>query len=198
VLKLIYHTAVFGPIDLEYSGPVVRAGSSEDNDLVLRHPSIEPHHCLLLFRGEKVLCLSPDEAVSAETDLGSLTGPEFGAGDALKIGELQFRLAHSARTVAIPTVHGQAGRAGAAEGYSATEASKSASPRRYFCAHCRVSIPDAEVKRLGVVGHAKRHLCPRCSGLLEVEPEPAKPSPGLKKWLRHKARSLTQSSRAKP
>jgi pSer/pThr/pTyr-binding forkhead associated (FHA) protein len=104
VLKLVYHTPVFGPIDLEYAGPVVRAGRSEDNDLVLRHPSVEPHHCLLVFRGEKVLCLAPGQAISSQTDLGSVTGPEFGVGDQISIGELQFTLAHSAQTVALPEV----------------------------------------------------------------------------------------------
>ena len=197
MLKLIYHTAVFGPIDLEYSGPAVRAGRSEDNDLVLRHPSVEPQHCLLVFRGEKVLYLPPGHAISSQTDLRSLTGPEFGAGDNIKIGELQFSLAHSARTVALPQVYSQEEGARASEADSATGASKGASPRRYFCAHCRVFIPDAEVKRLGVIGHAKRCLCPKCSGLLVAEPEPPKLSPGLRNRLRHAVRNLTASSRAK-
>ena len=63
MLELIYHSGVFGPIHFEYSGPTVRVGSSEDNDLVLRHPSVELYHCLLVFRGEKVLCLPPDAVV---------------------------------------------------------------------------------------------------------------------------------------
>lgn len=197
MLKLIYHTGVFGPIDLEYEGPVIRVGRSEDNDLVLRHPSIEPHHCLLVFRGEKLLCLPPDRAITSETDLGSLAGPEFGAGAQLRIGELQFTLAHSARSVAIPEVHQQDARDGAAEGDLAIGASEGTGPRRYFCAHCRVFIPDAEVKRLGLVSHAKRHLCPKCSSLLDVEPETPKPSPGLKKWFRRAARNRTASSPAK-
>ena len=187
MLKLIYHTAVFGPIHLEYDRPVIRVGRSEDNDLVLRHPSIEPHHCLLVFRDEKVLYLAPVQALSAETDLRNLAGPEFGAGDRLRIGELQFSLAHSARTVAIPEVHSQDARAGAAEGGSATGAGDEASQRGHFCAHCRVFFPDAEVKRLGLVGHTKRYLCPKCGRVLDVEPEPPKPSPGRKTWLRHKA-----------
>ena len=198
MLKLIYHTAVFGSIDLEYSGPIVRAGRSEDNDLVLRHPSVNPHHCLLVFRGEKVLYLSPDAPISSEADLRSLSGPELGIGDKISIGELQFSLAHSARTVALPEVYSQDGKAGASEGGSATGASERVRPRRYFCARCRVFIPDAEVKRLGVVGHAKRCLCPKCSGLLELEPEPSKPSPSLTQRLRHAVRNLTPSSRAKP
>ena len=198
VLKLIYHTPVFGPIDLEYSGPVVRAGRSEDNDLVLRHPSVEPHHCLLVFRDEKVLYLSPQDAISSETDLRSLAGPEFSAGDSIKIGELQFSLAHSARTVAIPQPHGEAGRAGATAGDSAPGECEGASPRRYYCAHCRMFIPDAQVKRLGVVGHAKRYLCPKCSGLLDIEPELPKPPSGLKGQLQHTVRKPTASSLTAP
>jgi hypothetical protein len=188
VLKLIYHTTVFGQIDLEYDGPAVRVGCSEDNDLVLRHPSVEPHHCLLIFRGEKVLYLSPGDAVSSQTDLGSLAGPEFGVGDQLTIGELQFSLAHSARTVAIPEVHrlepGADGAAGTSEGTS---------QRRFFCARCRVFISYTEVKHLGLVGRAKRYLCPKCSSLLQLEPEPCKSMSGPKKWLRRAVRSLTAS-----
>ena len=126
-----------------------------------------------------------------ETDLSSLAGPEFGVGDQIKIGELQFSLAHSARTVAIPEVQ-RPEPGGAAE----AEAAKGASQRRFFCAHCRVFIPHTEIKRLGLVGHAKRYLCPKCSSLLELEPEPSKPLSGIRKWLRRAARSLTASSPA--
>jgi FHA domain len=115
VLKLVYHTGVFGPIDLEYVGPIIRVGRSEDNDLVLRHPSVEPQHCVLVFRGEKVLCLSQDQAITSETDLASLAGPEFGVGDQLMIGGLQFSLAHSARTVAIPEIRRPDANAGAGD-----------------------------------------------------------------------------------
>jgi hypothetical protein len=191
VLKLIYDTAVFGPIQFEYEAPVIRVGRSEDNDLVLRHPSVERYHCLLVFRGEKVLCLPPAEVFSVETDLPSLAGPEFGVGDQIKIGELQFSLAHSARTVAIPEVQRQE-PGGALEADAATGASQ----RRFFCAHCRVFIPRTEIKRLGLVGHAKRYLCPKCSSLLELEPEPSKPLSGIRKWLRRAARNLTASSPA--
>lgn len=178
MLKLIYHTAVFGPIDLEYDRPVIRVGRNEDNDLVLRHPSVEPHHCLLVFRDEKVLCLPPSQAIPSQTDLRSLTGPELGPGDPIRIGDLQFSLAHSSRTVAVPEVHSQGSTAGASEGDAATGTGKEASQQRYYCAHCRAFIQDAEVKRVGLVGHAKRNLCPKCSGLLEMEPEPPKPLKG--------------------
>ena len=55
--------------------------------------------------------------------------------------------------------------------------------RRYYCAYCRTFVPDAEVKRVGLVGHAKRDLCPKCSRLLATEPEGAEPSLVLKKCL---------------
>jgi hypothetical protein len=191
VLKLIYHTAVFGPLDLEYDRPVIRVGRSEDNDLVLRHPSVEPHHCLLVFRGEKVLCLPPGQAIPPQTELWSLTGPEFGPGDPITIGDLQFSLAHSSKTVALPEVHSQDSTGGASESAAATATGEEASQRAYYCAHCRAFVKPAEVKRVGLVGHAKRDLCPKCSRLLELEPEPPNPSPSLKERLRQAARNLT-------
>jgi hypothetical protein len=192
VLSLIYNTAVFGPIQFEYEAPVIRVGRSEDNDLVLRHPSVKPYHCQLVFRGEKVLRLPPAEDFSVETDLPSLTGPEFGVGDQLKIGELQFSVAHSARTVAIPEIHRPQPEGEDAEADAAAGASK----RRFFCARCRVFVPYRKIKRLGLVGHAERYLCPKCSSLLELEPEPSKPVSGIRKWLQRVVRSLTASSPA--
>ena len=191
MLKLIYHTAVFGPIDLEYDRPVIRVGRSEDNDLVLRHPSVEPHHCLLVFRGDRVLCLPPSEAIDSETDLGSLTGPELGPGDPMRIGDLQFSLAHSSKTVAVPEIQSQGLTARVWEGEAATETGEEANQRQYYCAHCRTFIQEAEVKRVGLVGHAKRKLCPKCSGLLETEPEPQPPAPSFNKRSRQAARKLT-------
>jgi hypothetical protein len=158
MLKLIYHTAVFGPIDLEYEKPVIRVGRNEDNDLVLRHPSVEPYHCLLVFRSERVACLPPSEAVPSEADVRKAARAEFGVGEQLTIGELRFTLAHSSRTVAIPEVHPQ-------------EAMGEASPPpqgRYYCSTCRKYYLETEVKRVGLVGHAKRCLCPKCSRVLEL------------------------------
>jgi hypothetical protein len=198
VLKLVYHTGVFGPIDLEYEGPVVRVGRSEDNDLVLRHPSVAPHHCLLVFRGEKMLCFPPDSDITAQTDLARLPGPEYGAGIQLEIGDLFFTLAHSTRSVAIPEVQRKDASDGGAEGDLATGASEGTGRRRYYCAHCRAFVQDTEVKRLGLVSHAKRYLCPKCSGVLDVEPETPKQAPGRKKWFRHGALNRTSTSPAKP
>jgi hypothetical protein len=181
VLELVYHTAVFGPIHFEYSGPVVRVGSSEDNDLVLRHPSVQPHHCLLVFRDEKVLCLPPGSVISSQVDWWELTGPEFSAGDYIQIGELQLSLSHSARSVAIPEAQSLNAGAGAVACDLAVEASAGPGPQGYFCTHCRVFIPEAEVNRVGLVGHAKRYLCPKCSSLLDSEPEPPRPASRLRR-----------------
>ena len=102
VLKLIYHTAALGPIELEYQQPVIRVGSSGNNDLVLAHPSVEAYHCQLVFREEKLLCIPASQPIPPGTDLRTLRGPEYSAGDQLRIGELQFNLAHSASSVAVP------------------------------------------------------------------------------------------------
>ena len=179
MLKLIYHTAVFGPIDLEYDRPVIRAGCSEDNDLVLRHPSVAPHHCVLVFRGEKLLCLPPNQAIPPQADLWSLTGPELGPGDPLMIGDLQFSLAHSSNTVAVPAVRAAGATSGASEGDAPVGAGEEAGQPRYYCAHCRAFIPDAQVKRVGLLGHARRNLCPKCSRPLDVELGTQQLSPDL-------------------
>jgi hypothetical protein len=179
VLKLIYHTVVFGPIDLEYDRPVIRVGSSEDNDLVLRHPSIEPHHCLLVFRGEKVLCLPPGQPIPLQTDLGTLTGQELGAGDSIAIGDLQFSLAHSSRTVAVPGVDGQDSSAGGSRDGAPTGPGENVAQQHYYCAHCQAFIQATRVKRLGLVGHAKRNLCPKCSHPLETKLTSQEPAPEM-------------------
>jgi hypothetical protein len=168
VLKLVFHTAAFGPIDLEYHRQVIRVGRSEDNDLVLRHPSVEPHHCLLVFRGETVLWLPPSQTVPSATDLERLTGREFVLGDSLTIGELQFSLAHSATTVGIPEPHREDSAACSAE----AEGSIGASEPRYYCPRCRAFVARPKARRVGLMGHAKHNLCPKCSCLLKTEPEP--------------------------
>jgi len=177
VLELIYHSAVFGPIHFEYEGPVVRIGSSEDNDLVLRHPSVEPHHCVLVFRGEKVICLPPDAAVWEAGDRCKLDGTELGMGDEIQIGDLRLSLAHSARSVAIPEARTQAVSSGAGESGSAAGAKEGPGQAGYFCTHCRVFIPQTQVNRVGLVGRAKRCLCPKCSSVLDSEPDQAMPAP---------------------
>jgi hypothetical protein len=169
VLKLIFRTAVFGPIDLDYDRQVIRVGRSVDNDLVLPHPSVQPYHCLLVFRGEKVLCLPPDAPVPSEADLERLVGPEYGSGETLSIGELQFGLAHSSRTVA---VHGASPGDLAAE----TGGSEQAGPQHYYCPHCRTFVQDVQIKRMGLVGRSKRNLCPKCSRLLEIRPGQSAPN----------------------
>jgi hypothetical protein len=168
VLKLVYNNLVFGPIDLEYERPIVRVGSSEDNDLVLRHSSVEPYHCLLVFQGERVLCLPPSEQLPSLEDLPRMTGAEYRPGDIVSIGELTFSLEHSAKTIALPEVCVVGTPAGIAETVAPVSTTETNQPR-YYCPHCRTFIEASGVKRVGLVGHIKRNLCPKCSNLLEAE-----------------------------
>ena len=185
MLKLVYHTAVFGPIDLEYDQPMIRVGSSEDNDLVLRHPSVEPHHCRLGFRGEKLVFVPPDQDVTSETELWKLPGPEYGAGDRILIGEVEFTLAHSSRSVEIPEAWSRAtGTERLVDGNGTIQT-------RHFCPKCRAFREESEIKRVGLVGHAKRLLCPKCSTLLEeAQTELQKPLPDRKGGALRKAVKL--------
>ena len=182
MLKLSYQTSLFGPIDLDYAQAVIRVGRCEDNDLVLRHHSVQPHHCLLLFRGEKLLCLPPDQPVGAEIDLRKIAGREYSAGDVLKIGDIEFNLAHSPNTVVLPVVENEPSRP---EHFSADSGDVGAGPNRYWCSRCRVFVLETNVKLVGLVGHAKRKLCPKCSNLLEPEakPEPlnSQPAPATRR-----------------
>ena len=196
MLKLIYHNPVFGPIDLEFERPIIRVGRSEDNDLVLRHPSVEPHHCVLVFRDGKLVwlaanvpgmnngpltpTLSPSEGERENpseqvTGSRSLAGPEFGPGDHLQIGELLFNVQRSSQSVAIPAV--RMPQANAEPSASEAQSSTAESRNRYFCPKCRVVYQSSDLKRVGLVGHSKRLLCPKCSHVFEVEPEPPKPVP---------------------
>jgi len=184
VLKLVYHTGVFGPIDLEYDRPLIRVGSSEDNDLVLRHPSIEPYHCLLLFRGERLLCLPPINPLPSPGDHAVLNGPEFGLGDTLTIGELRFSLLHSSNTIALPELQSAPPLPELPPDLAAPPPAEPRTDARYYCPHCRVVVPEEQLKRVGLVGHPKRILCPKCSHLFETQPEPPKPEPPSKKSAR--------------
>jgi hypothetical protein len=175
VLKLIYQSVTFGLIDLEYTQAMVRVGSSEDNDLVLRHPSIKPYHCQLVFQCESVFCLPPTQGAPSPADFANPMGPKFGAGDRILIGDLQFRFEHSSRTVAVPPM-----RLAVASGNGpVTQAPEAEKQPGYFCRHCRLFIRDNQVKRLGLIGHAKKDLCPKCSRPLEpgLECEQISPKP---------------------
>jgi hypothetical protein len=174
VLKLIYHTAALGPIELEYDQPVIRVGSSRNNDLVLDHPSVEPCHCQLVFREEKLLCIPSSQAISPGTDLQSLRGPEYGAGELLRIGELQFSLAHSARSVAIPAIPRPELERETVITNPPNNADGTADSGSYYCPQCRAYFHSTEVNRIGLVGGAKRCLCPKCSRILDVESGPRK------------------------
>ncbi len=172
MLKLTYHNPVFGPIDLEYGRPVIRVGRSENNDLVLRHPSIQPYECILVFRDRKLLCLPPSQAISPDTDLQSLTGLEYGPGDQLQIGEVLFTVGRAANTVEIPeaALPHLADSAVPEPGMSELE---TVSPGTYLCPHCRVAYQAEQLKRVGLVGRPKRWLCPKCSHVFGTAPEAA-------------------------
>lgn len=174
MLKLIYHTAALGPIELEYDKPVIRVGSSGDNDLVLGHPSVEPYHCQIVFREEKLLCIPSSQTISPGTDLRSLRGPEYGDGDQLRIGELQFSLAHSARSVALPAIPRRELERETVKPNPPNNAGETADSGSYYCPQCRAYYHGTEVKRIGLIGSAKRCLCPKCSRVLNVESEPWK------------------------
>ena len=187
VLKLVYHTLVFGPINLDYQQPVIRVGRNDDNDLVLPHPSVEPYHCTLLFRAEQVVWLPPDYRCPPETDLNCLDGPQFGQGDALQFGELQFTLDHSAQTVALPEAtlrkpDGESAAFAAGQGFA---------ERRYVCSHCGLFWQRDQVKWMGLVGQAKHSLCPQCSYPVELEPELEQPMSGFKRWILKAGQGLT-------
>ena len=170
MLKLIYHTAALGPIELEYTQPVIRVGSSRNNDLVLAHPSVEPYHCQIVFREEKVLCIPSSQTISPGTDLRRLRGPEYGAGEQLRIGELEFSLAHSARSVALPAMPRPESERETVEANPPNNADETADSGSYYCPQCRAYYHRTEVHRVGLVGSAKRSLCPKCSRILDLGP----------------------------
>jgi len=192
VLKLVYHTAVFGPINLEYEKPLLRVGSGEDNDLVVPHPSVKRHHCLLSFWEENVALLPPDVVLSTPTEIPAGCGEVLGLGDTLRIGAVEFTLEHSINTVALPeTAHLPPAEAPAAPG--------PAGPR-YYCAHCGIFLAAAQVKRVGLVGHAKHFLCPNCSAHVQPECVPVESPSGFlamlrKLWRRFKAVLLRPPAR---
>jgi hypothetical protein len=167
VLKLIYHSPVFGSIDFEYDRPLISVGRAEDNNLVLRHESVELHHCFLLFRGEKLICLPRSKVPPAPADLPHVSGRELGSGDSLWIGELQFTLGHSTSSVTLHAVSATEESCEFAPGKGALE--PAVGERQFYCPQCLTFIPESQVKRVGLVGHAKRNLCPKCSRVLEGE-----------------------------
>jgi hypothetical protein len=179
VLKLVYQTAVFGPINLEYEKPVVRVGSSQDNDLVLPHPSVRPHHCLLSFWEERLALLPAEaDAQTAQAAWAQPSGHIYESGEELRIGELSFMLGHSANTVAVPeaVLHPSLQPTGAEE-----DGAVMTGPR-YYCSHCGRYVPVADLKRIGLVGRAKHLLCPQCSSPV-VKREHKEAATGFRIWL---------------
>ncbi len=167
MVKLVYHTVALGPINLDYGKALVRVGSSEDNDLVLLHPSVKAHDCLLVFRDETLTVLPPEFPVAADTDLRAFKDEIYQKGDTLNIGALAFQVGHSNNTVSLPPP----GPAGAPP---VNDARAFSDPHRYYCGHCRSFIAPAEVKKLGLVGQSKRAFCPKCSHPVALGPGAAK------------------------
>lgn len=159
MLKLVYHSNLFGPIDLEFERAIIRVGSSEDNDLVVRHPSVKAHHCRLLFRGEGVFLLPPGQGPEEDAAHQPSESPELGLGDSFNIGEVRFSLLHSSKTVALPAPR------------ELPSLPKEPPEPGLYCPHCRVVVPESKLKRVGIVGRAKHTMCPKCSHLLATEDE---------------------------
>jgi hypothetical protein len=168
VLKLVYHTGVLGPIDLEYEQPFVRVGSSPDNDLVLPHKTIAPYHCLLVFHGEKLLVLPPSRELPSAADLQTLRDGELGLGDSFTIGEVEFTLAHSSKTVALPELPGAP---------PAPRPPEDATRHRYFCPHCQRVVPEAELRHVGLVGHPSAACAPSAATCSIPNPPLPRPRP---------------------
>jgi hypothetical protein len=188
VLKLVYQTAAFGAINLEYEKDVVRVGSSEDNDLVLVHPSIRPHHCLLSFWEEKLAVHPPDEsAMTSAAARAHFSGATYACGDQLQIGELTFLLGHSANSVAVPEPLAQRPPLLPAT----EEAAVAPAGPRYYCAHCGTFVPEALLKRIGLVGHTKHLLCPWCSTHVQWDDTATEPT-GFLAWLKRLWRWLVK------
>lgn len=155
VLKLVYHTFVFGEIGLEFQKEFVRVGSSPENDLVLPHPSVRDFHCLLVFSGERVAALPPDAWTGGPAcEVLACQASTRGCGDELLIGEVAFKIAHSANTVALPAVPD-------------TEPEEDLNGPRYFCPRCRSIVPGAMITQIGLAKRSKHVLCPKCSAHVE-------------------------------
>jgi len=192
MVRLVYHSHLFGPISLEYQQPVVTVGCESGNDLVLPHPSVRPYHCQLVMQEESVIfCPRPGESVENLGNNGERR--EFFVGDQLVIGEVLFEVRHSSNTVAIPCLGAPAPETApvaATANYTAAAASTApaAGPAaamagsvegQYYCSNCQAFFSDAVVTRIGLKGRQKHLLCPQCSRPVETMSEPEKPPAGF-------------------
>lgn len=176
MLRLVYHTTVFGPLHFEYAGPRVRIGSCRDNDLVLPHPSVRPYHCTLLLE-ENALSVLPPDAPDA-TAPGET--PRYGPGDTLTIGDLTLGIERSPNTIAIPppvTLPQLPGRNH--KGYWLADYETVPDDARWRCGHCQLRFADRQIHAVGIEGGRKHILCPQCSQELELLTAPAPLRRGL-------------------
>lgn len=164
MLRLVYHTTTFGPLHLDYDDAVVRAGSSRDNDLIILHESVQPHHCLLLFEEEAVIVLSFEEGMPVPPQEVPDDAPRFGVGDILHVGQLPFEIERSPNSVAVvrdnwseTTNDGKT-----PEGYWKADALYAPDEARWLCDFCRIRLLDRQLKLLGLQGRKKHLLCPVC------------------------------------
>ena len=170
MLRLVYHSPLFGPLHFEYSKAVVRVGSCRDNDLVLLHASVRPYHCVLVF-DEASLCLLPPEAVGNDGVLAAApAGPRYEPGDTLHLGELDLQVERSPNSVAVPQlgVVATAQPGQTAEGFWRADFAAVPAEARWLCGRCGLRLTTPQVHVLGLVGRRKYALCPKCSQTLEL------------------------------
>jgi hypothetical protein len=216
MLKLVFHTTDFGSFNFEFFKPYIRVGRQPDNDLVLPHPSVQPYHCIIVFREDSLVVLPPESTPNPGLDPQQWDGPVYGAGDTLRVGELALAIELSRNTVAIPKlpsrrpppVHPQAWP------LTPTPADTPQTPTAttpdpaiplpegplYLCVQCQCVFPDAAVTRIGLVGHSKHRLCPHCSYPVEPYQKPAAPAASFgltlrRSWDRFKRWLLNLGSR---
>ncbi len=182
MLRLVFRSGVFGPMYFEYPRPCIRVGSSQDNDLVLPHPSVHPYHCQLWMEEDGLAVLSPDAPAA---DPGP-RAPRYGEGQALMIGELRLEIERSPNSIVVPvdTPVVPANPAQDERGYWFAEHPEVPLTARWLCTPCERRFDDGQVKVIGLVGARKHVLCPICSQrLIWAQITPPAPK-GTVAWLR--------------
>lgn len=199
MLRLVYHTTVFGPLHFEFSKPLVRIGSCRDNDLVLPHSSIKPYHCILLFQEEAIQLLPPEAVQDGELVATASNASSYGAGDVLNVGEVALSVETSDQSVALPDAEARGhviAPGKTAEGYWRAGSELAPVQARWLCPQCGIRLIDAQLHVMGLVGHRRHLLCPQCSHEVVPAVSDEAPSKGLilwltkcwrcvKRWLRH-------------
>jgi hypothetical protein len=167
VLRLVYHTKVFGSLNFEFSCPLVRIGSARDNHLVLLHSSVAPYHCALAWE-EESFALLPATA-DERTPLDD--APRYGPGDTLVVGEVTLTVERSPNSISVPPPKAEQiapGRTHRGYWKAAYEAVPEAA--RWLCTNCQLRFEDRQIHAIGLEGKRKHILCPQCSrelGLLQ-------------------------------